>query len=165
MAWNESGLALLQAMNTPEGKLHLGGPESDAKTLDRHQRYLTYHQPGDDEMLMIAADGGIVGSIGYWSRDEKGERIYEMGWELVAGVHGRGLGTAAARAPLARLKPIARHRFVYAYPTPANAGSNGICRKLGFALLDTEDFEYPKGVVSPHNVWRLDLLSWSPPPA
>ena len=57
LAWNESGLALLQAMNTPEQKIHLGGPESDAKTLDRHKRYLTYHHPGEDEMLMISVDG------------------------------------------------------------------------------------------------------------
>jgi len=162
MAWDESGLALLQAMNTPEGKAHLGGPETEAKTLDRHRRYLTYHEPGEDEMLMISADGEIVGSVGYWARNEKDERVYEMGWELVATVHGRGLGTAAAGALLRRLQPIAKHRYVYAYPTPANAGSNGICRKLGFELIGTEDFEYPKGVISPHNVWRLDLRGWVP---
>ena len=162
MAWNESGLALLQAMNTAEGKIHLGGPESDAKTLDRHQRYLTYHQPGEGEMLMIAVDGQVAGSVGYWTRDEKGEPSYEMGWELIPAFHGRGLGTAAARTLLSRLRPIAKYHCVYAFPTPANAGSNGICRKLGFELIGTEDFEYPKGVISPHNVWRLDLRGWVP---
>lgn len=162
MAWDESGLALLQAMNTPEGKAHLGGPESDVKTLDRHQRYLTYHQPGEVEMLRVFADGAVVGSVGYWARDEKDERIYEMGWELIPAMHRRGLGTAAVVALLRRLKPLAKHRFGYAYPTPANAGSNGICRKLGFELIGTDDFEYPKGVVSPHNIWRLDLSDWSP---
>ena len=58
---------------------------------------------------------------------------------------------------------MALHRYVYAYPTPDNAGSNGICRKLGFELTGVEDFEYPKGVVSPHNIWRLDLRAWLPP--
>jgi RimJ/RimL family protein N-acetyltransferase len=163
MAWDESGLALLQAMNTPAGKAHLGGPETGAKTLDRHQRYLTYHDPGEGEMLMISADGEIVGSVGYWARDEKDERVYEMGWELIPAFHGRGLGTSAASALLRRLQPIAKHRYVYAYPTPANAGSNGICRKLGFELIGTDDFEYPKGVFSPHNIWRLDLPAWAPP--
>jgi len=165
MAWNESGLALLRAMNTPGQKIYLGGPETDAKTLDRHQRYLTYHRPGEDEMLLISADGQIVGSVGYWARDEKDERIYETGWEILSAHHGRGLGTAAAGALLQRLQPIAKHRYVYAYPTPANSGSNGICRKLGFELIGVDDFEYPKGVVSPHNIWRLDLPSWLPPGA
>jgi RimJ/RimL family protein N-acetyltransferase len=161
--WDQGGLELLRALNTPEEKLHLGGPETEAKTLDRHQRYLGYHQPGETEMLRIAVDGEVVGSVGYWERDEAGEKTYEMGWELLPRVHGRGIGTAATAALLGRLQPIARHRFVYAYPTPENAGSNGICRKLGFELLGTGDFEYPKGTFSPHNVWRLGLSAWSPP--
>nr|WP_291305690.1 MULTISPECIES: GNAT family N-acetyltransferase [unclassified Devosia] len=165
MAWDDSGLALLEALNTPEEKQHLGGPESAAKTLDRHRRYLTYHQPGEVEMLRIAAGDDIVGSVGYWARNDRAETDYEMGWELLPAVHGRGYGTAAARALLERLQPLARYRYVYAYPTPINAGSNGICRKLGFELTGVEDFEYPKGVVSPHNVWRLDLPSWTPPAA
>jgi RimJ/RimL family protein N-acetyltransferase len=160
MAWDGSGLALLQALNTPEGKRHLGGPESEAKLLDRHERYLTYHDPGEVEMLRVVVGGRNAGSVGYWARREQDERIYEMGWELLPAFHGRGLGTAAAAALLDRLKPVARHRLVYAYPTPDNAGSNGICRKLGFELAGTADFEYPAGVVSPHNVWRLDLRGW-----
>ena len=163
LAWDESGLELLRALNTPEEKLHLGGPESDAKTLDRHQRYLADHQPGEVEMFRIAVDGDVVGSVGYWERDEAAEQIYEIGWELLPRVHGRGIGTSAAAALLNRLQPLARHRFVYAYPTPANAGSNGICRKLGFELLGSADFEYPKGMLSPHNIWRLVLSAWSPP--
>jgi RimJ/RimL family protein N-acetyltransferase len=163
LSWDESGLELLRALNTPEEKLHLGGPESEEKTLDRHRRYLGYHTPGEVEMLRVAVDGEVVGSVGYWERDEAGEPIYEVGWELLPRVHGRGVGTAATAALLARLKAVARHRFAYAYPTPDNAGSNGICRKLGFELLGTGDFEYPKGTFSPHNIWRLALATWSPP--
>jgi RimJ/RimL family protein N-acetyltransferase len=88
---------------------------------------------------------------------------YEAGWEISPQVQGRGIGSAATLALLAHLKAVARHRFVYAYPTPANAGSNGICRKLGFELLGSADFEYPKGMLSPHNIWRLVLSAWSPP--
>ena len=126
---------------------------------------MTYHDPGEDEMLLVSTAGEIVGSIGYWARDEQDERIYEVGWELLSAHHGRGLGTSAAVALLRRLQPIAKHRHVYAYPTPENAGSNGICRKLGFELVGVGDFEYPKGMVSPHNIWRLDLPSWLPPGA
>ena len=152
-------------MNTPEQKRHLGGPETEAKLRDRHKRYLTYHQPGDVEVLRVAADGEIVGAVVYWTREEAGETIYEIGWEILLAYGGRGLGTAAAAAALARLQPVATHRYVCAYPTPDNAGSNGICRKLGFELLGTGDFEYPIGTVSPHNIWRLDLPNWTRPAA
>jgi RimJ/RimL family protein N-acetyltransferase len=163
MAWDESGLALLRAMNTPEQKRHLGGPESEARLLDRHARYLTYHRPGEVEVLRVAAGGDMVGAVVYWAREQAGTMIYEIGWEILPAFGGRGYGTRAAAATLARLQPVALHRYVYAYPTPDNAGSNGICRKLGFELTGVEDFEYPKGVVSPHNIWRLDLRAWLPP--
>ncbi len=162
LPWDESGLELLRGLNSAAQKIHLGGPESEAKTLDRHRRYLTYHQPGEVEMLMVAVDGVVAGSVGYWEREEAGEPSYEIGWELLIAFHGRGLGSAAATALLERLRPVARHRFVYAYPTPANVGSNGICRKLGFTLLGTGDFEYPLGTFSPHNIWRLDLSAPAP---
>jgi RimJ/RimL family protein N-acetyltransferase len=158
--WDESGLGLLLAMNTPEQKRYLGGPESDEKLLDRHARYLTYRTPGDTEMVRIVVDGETVGSVGYWPIVRHGEAAYETGWELLAAHHGKGYGSAAARMLLERLLPVARHRYVYAFPTPENAGSNGICRKLGFALLATENVEYPKGVWSPHNILRLDLGGW-----
>ena len=163
--WDDRGLALLRAMNTPEQKLHLGGPESEEKTLDRQARYLTYHQPGVGEMLMIGVAGEIVGSVGYWETERDGEKAYEAGWELLIAQHGRGIGGAATGALLARLRPVARYRYVLAYPTPDNPGSNGICRKLGFELIAVEDAEYPKGVFSLHNIWRLDLTNWTPPPA
>ncbi len=163
LPWDESGLALLQAMNTPAHKRHLGGLETEAKVADRHARYLTYHQPGETEMLRVAVDGEVVGSVGYWEIERDGLPAYEAGWELRTDHHGHGIGTRATAALLARLRPLARHDAVFAFPTPDNPGSNGICRKLGFVLTATEDFEYPKGVWSPHNVWRLDLSSWSPP--
>lgn len=163
LPWDKSGLALLRALNTPEGKTYLGGPETEAKLLERHARYLTYLTPGEVEVLRVSVAGEIVGAVVYWEREEGAEMVYEAGWELLPPVHGRGLGVASASALLAHLKPVARHRFVYAYPTPENAGSNGICRRLGFELLGIADFEYPKGALSPHNIWRLDLNAWSPP--
>ncbi|MBL8596874.1 MAG: GNAT family N-acetyltransferase [Devosia sp.] len=157
LPWDDAGLGLLRAMNTPEQKHHLGGVETEDKLAERQGRYLTYHRPGETEMLRIAADGEIVGSICYWETERDGAPAYETGWEVLPAHHGRGLGVAAARALLDRLRPLARHRYVFAFPTPDNPASNGICRKLGFELLGVEDTEYPTGVWSPHNVWRLDL--------
>jgi RimJ/RimL family protein N-acetyltransferase len=163
LPWDRSGLKLLRGLNTPDQKLHLGGPETEAKLLDRQTRYLTYHRPGEVEMLRVAVDGVVAGSVGYWEREETGGAAYEAGWEILPAFHGKSIGSRATAALLARLQPVARHRFVYAYPTPENAGSNGICRRLGFELTGVGDFEYPRGVFSPHNVWRLDLQSWVPP--
>lgn len=157
LPWDDSGLALLRAMNAPEPMQHLGGPESEEKLLDRQSRYLTYHRPGMGEMLLIAADGETVGSIGYWETERDGSPAYETGWGILPSRQGRGLGAGATRLLLDRLRPIALHRYVFAFPTPENPGSNGICRKLGFELLGVEEAEYPKGVWAPHNVWRLDL--------
>ena len=144
-------------MNTAEQKRYLGGPESAEKVADRHRRYLTYHLPGESEMLRIAADGVVVGSIGYWETEHDGAQAYETGWEILAVAHGKGIGSRAAQMLVDRLRPLARHPSLYAFPSPDNSGSNGICRKVGFDLLGVEDFEYPKGVVTPHNIWRLNL--------
>jgi RimJ/RimL family protein N-acetyltransferase len=157
LPWDETGLALLRSMNTPDQKRHLGGIETEEKLLDRHARYLTYHRPGQTEMLRIAFAGKVVGSIGYWEIERKGIPAYETGWEIVSAYHGHGYGTAAARLLIQRLLAAARHHALFAFPVPDNAGSNGICRRLGFDLLGVEDAEYPKGVWGPHNVWRLRL--------
>ena len=162
LPWDETGLDLLRAMNTAEQKKHLGGPETEAKMEERHRRYLTYHRPGEVEMMRIAVDGAIVGSIGYWDITRGGSAAYETGWEIVTAQHGRGIGTRAAATLMARLKPVAVYRYVFAYPTPDNPGSNAVCRKLGFELLGVEEVEYPKGIFDPHNIWRLDLKAYAP---
>jgi RimJ/RimL family protein N-acetyltransferase len=165
LAWDETGFALLAALNTADQKRYLGGPESAAKLRERHARYLTYHRPGDVEMLRIAVDGAVVGSIGYWQIERDGAPAYETGWEILSAWHGRGIGGGAAALLLARLAPLACHAHVYAFPTPDNPGSNGICRRLGFTLLTVEQLEYPAGVFAPHNIWRLDLSAFVPPSA
>ncbi len=156
LPWDETGLALLRSMNTPDQKRHLGGTESEEKLLDRHARYLTYHRLGETEMLRIAVDGQVIGSIGYWAIERHGP-AYETGWEILVTHHGHGYGTAAARLLVERLKEVAQRPYLFAFPAPGNEGSNGICRKLGFELVGVEETEYPKGVWGPHNVWRLPL--------
>lgn len=158
LPWDDTGLDLLRACNTHEQTKYLGGPETEAKLLDRHARYLTYHRLGDTEMMRIAVNGEVVGSVGYWEIERSGEKAYEMGWAVVPTHQGQSLGASGTGAMIARLKPVATHRFVFALPAPDNPGSNGICRRLGFELVGVEQAEYPKGVWSPHNAWKLDLL-------
>ena len=146
-------------MNAPEQMIHLGGPESPEKLVDRQHRYPNCNKPGVGEMMMVALEGEVVGSVGYWEIERAGERAYETGWGILPAFQGRGLGVSATRLRMERLKPVAVHRHVFAFPMPETPGSNGICRNLGFELLGVEEVEYPKGVWSPHNVGRLDLQS------
>ena len=162
LPWDNTGYELLEACNTPEQTKYLGGPESESKLLDRQVRDLTYHRLGETEMMRIAVDGEVVGSVGYWEIERKGEKAYETGWAIVPAHQGRGLGANGTRAMMERLKPVAAHRYVFAFPTPENPGSNWICRKLGFELTGVEEAEYPKGIWAPHNVWRLDLATFVP---
>lgn len=158
LAWDDRGAALLTALNTPIGKAHLGGPESSEKLADRHRRYLGSARPGETECFMVAIGAVLVGSVVYWEGDDD---AYEVGWEIVPEWQGRGVGARAVAKMLDRLAAFRRHDFAFAYPTPDNAGSNGISRKLGFDLIATRDVEYPKGVWSPHSVWRRDLRTWT----
>ena len=158
LPWDESGVALLAAMNTPEQKAHLGGPETEAKLAERHSRYLTYHMPGEVEMLLVSCDGRIVGSTGYWEREWGGRTVYEAGWEIRPDHLGRGIGRRATALLLDRLRHSARHPELHAFPAPGNLASNAICRSLGFTLLGPCEFEYPKGQPMVCNDWRL-LLS------
>lgn len=54
-----------------------------------------------------------------------------------------------------------RHRFMHAFPSVENAPSNAICRKLGFALVEESEFEYPPSNLMRCNDWRLDLSAVS----
>ena len=73
---------------------------------------------------------------------------------------GMGYATAGMRLliDLIRDDPT-RHAALHAYPSVDNAASNSICRKLGFTLVKTLDFEYPAGSGNKMscNDWRLDL--------
>jgi RimJ/RimL family protein N-acetyltransferase len=156
--WTAADLDLLRQANSPEMTAHLGGPESEEKLLDRHQRYLELTNPAAGRMFsVLLADGQRAATIGYWERTWRGELAYEAGWSVVPAFHGRGIATAAALAVIERVRAQHRHKHLYAFPAVGNAASNAVCRKAGFTLHGQVDFEYPKGTVSPHNNWCLDL--------
>jgi RimJ/RimL family protein N-acetyltransferase len=83
--------------------------------------------------------------------------VYESGWNVLPEFQGQGVATAAVRAVLAAARADGRHRWLHAFPSVANAGSNAVCSKTGFALLGETDFEYPPGRFIRSNDWRYDL--------
>jgi RimJ/RimL family protein N-acetyltransferase len=162
--WGPGDLPLLKAtLGVPEMMGHLGGPETDEQLADRQARYEQLAEP--DRMFKIADDatGEGIGSVGYWERDIGDDVVWETGWFVVPAYQGRGIGAAATAMALDRARADDRHRFVHAYPSEENLPSNAICRKLGFTLLETIDFEYPPGSgnMLRCNDWQLDLFDGS----
>ena len=144
-------------MGDPRMTEHLGGPESPEKLRERQARYERLE--GGDRMLKIIymESGGAVGSVGFWSKEWRGEQVYEVGWMVVPEFQGRGIALAAAAQAIELAQDDGKHRFMHAFPSVQNPPSNAICRKLGFELVQACQFEFPKGHFMTCNDWRLDL--------
>jgi RimJ/RimL family protein N-acetyltransferase len=156
--WGSDDLPLLERlMGDPLMTEHLGGPESPDKLRERQGRYERLE--GGDRMFRIVdlTSGDAVGSVGFWTKDWRGEQVYEIGWMVLPEFQGRGIAAAAAAQAIELAKRDHKHRFMHAFPNVGNEPSNAICRKLGFELLDAREFEFPKGHFMSCNDWRLDL--------
>ncbi|MHC3474401.1 GNAT family N-acetyltransferase [Streptomyces sp. 7R007] len=175
--WAEGDSWLLRRTNSPEMTAHLGGPESEEKLASRHRRYLAL-EPGCMYRVALAGggegadagasgDSGVVaetgvsgetvGSIGFWEREWRGETVWETGWGVLPEYQGRGLAAEAARAVIRAARAYGGHRYLHAFPSVDHAASSAVCRRAGFTLLGTADFEYPKGHWITSNDWRVDL--------
>jgi RimJ/RimL family protein N-acetyltransferase len=160
--WGAGDLPLLeQTMGDPEFTKHLGGPESHEKLAERQTRYERLADSGKGRMFKIVdvATGQAVGSVGYWERERHGEEVFEIGWGVLPAFQGRGIASAATAQAIAMAKADGKHRFLHAFPSVDNPPSNALCRTLGFTLVETDEFEYPRGSFMRCNDWRLDLLA------
>src|SRR3712207_9062737 len=91
----------MAALNSPGMTEHTGGPETEEKLSQRLQRYSD--PKGDGAMFVIEnSRGEQLGSIGFWTREWQGKRVYETGWAVLSGVQGRGVGRDAARVVIQR---------------------------------------------------------------
>lgn len=161
--WDAGDLPLLKQQNSPEMTAHLGGPESDEKVADRQIRYEQLADSGTGRMFKIIyeATGEAIGGVGYWERVWRGEEVYEMGWGVLPAFQGRGIAAMATAQAIAIARSDGKRQFLHAFPSVDNPPSNGICRKLGFTLVEECEFEYPKGSFMQCNDWRLDLFASS----
>lgn len=159
--WDDGDLSLLAQLNAPEMMAHLGGPESAEQLAVRHQRYVVDATSDTDCVFRITVgpDGVPVGMVAFWDREWRGNAIYEMGWSVLPEHQGRGIATRAVADAITIARATARRSAIHAFPAVDNAASNGICRKLGFVLVEECTFEYPKGHWMRCNDWRLPLLS------
>ena len=158
--WAKGDLPLVEKlMGDPAMTEHLGGPESPEKLADRQARY---EVPGSGMFKIVdEVTEEAVGSVGYWERSWRAERVYEIGWSVLPAFQGRGIASIATAQAIAKAKSERKHRFLHAFPSVDNGPSNAICRKLGFTLVEESEFEFPKGHLMRCNDWRLDLFAVS----
>jgi RimJ/RimL family protein N-acetyltransferase len=88
--WDEGDLWLLRRTNAPEMTEHLGGPETEEQLVARHRRYVEMSGPGRMYRVVAAGAGGTVGSIGFWEREWRGEKVWETGWGCCRSSRGAG---------------------------------------------------------------------------
>ncbi|MBA3826708.1 MAG: GNAT family N-acetyltransferase [Ktedonobacterales bacterium] len=160
--WGVGDLALLQQLlGDPAMTEHLGGPESAEQLLKRQARYEHLAEAGHNRMfkIVLAATNEAVGSVGYWESSHAGATFYEIGWSVLTAFQGRGIAHAATTQAIAMARSDGKFRFLHAFPAVTNPASNALCRKLGFTLIATGSFEYPKGQFMQCNDWQLDLLA------
>ena len=157
--WSADDLDLLRRANTPELMDQLGGVESDEQVIARHERYLRLWREGTGFQFRIVIPGHPegVGIVGYWHRDERGERVLEAGWSVEEEYRGRGIAPAAVVAMLDIARAAGETLPVHAYPRVDNPASNAVCRKAGFTLLREADFEVTPGNTLHTNDWVVEL--------
>ena len=155
--WSPGHLSLLEKLlGDPAMMAYLGGPESPEKIAERQTRY---EQDPRQLRIVDVQTGEGIGWVGYWEREWRNTDVYEIGWSVLPGFQGRGIASAATRGALEAARVDGDRRYVHAYPAVENGPSNGLCRKVGFELLGTHEFEWPKGsgTMMRCNDWRFDL--------
>ena len=155
--YDDGDLPLLRRTNTPEMTEFLGGPETEDKLLDRHRRYASLDGPG--AMFVILYGDQPAGTIGFWDKEWRGDKVYETGWGVLPEFQGHGIAVAATTLVADSARAEGLFRWLHAYPKVVHGAPNAVCRKAGFKLLGEVDFEYPKGTPIRCNDWRLDLAS------
>lgn len=134
----------------------LGGPRS-VGAIERVHPKRVIADPADGLWQKIVTDEGEdAGQIGVWRSEHAGEEVWEAGWMLLARFHGRGLGSQALGAVLARLRELGTYDAIHAFPGVTNGPSNGLCRKFGFELLGEIEGDF-RGAPFRANHWFLRL--------
>ena len=115
---------------------HLGGPESEAKLVERQRKYERIGETGTGRMFKVVdeASGEPAGSVGYWEKDWRDTIVWETGWSVLPEFQGQGVGKRAVRAVLELARDEDRWGMVHAFPAVTNTPSNALCRSVGFRL-------------------------------
>lgn len=160
--WTEEDFWLIErTMGDATMTEHLGGAESPEKLQSRHARYCRIGDNGTGQMFVIEVgdDHTAAGSIGYWEHESQGKIMLETGWAVLPEFQRQGVATHALHVLIDHARFHTTYPAIHAYPSVDNLPSNAVCRKAGFTLQGTSDFEYPPGHTMRCNDWRMELQS------
>jgi RimJ/RimL family protein N-acetyltransferase len=152
-------LALYEDLMTDPGMMTwLGGPRPREELEAKVRSLVDDVNNGRIWYFTVVPEGeeAPVGTVCVWPHEWNDRTINEIGWMILTRFQGRGLATAAVRATLERARSERRWDIIHAFPHVNNAPSNGICRKLGFSLVEEVDTQGFGGTL-PTNHWVIDL--------
>jgi len=157
-AETEADRALTEELESdPEVMRELGGAHNAEEIAATHERRANQLELPDWWFKIVPEPGGAaVGTIGIWPADHVDDRIYEVGWTVLARHQGKGIASRALAILLERARADGRFGSVHAFPGVTNPASNALCRKFGFRKLGERDVVYT-GRTLRVNHWVLDL--------
>lgn len=139
----------------------LGGPLPREGIEAKVRRDVESAATGLEWIKMIVPDEdapeAVAGTVVLWSHKEEGEDepVSETGWMVLPEFQGRGIAKRAERELLRLAHADGRWGLVHAFPGVTNGPSNGICRSLGFRLVETRDVAFA-GRSLHTNHWVVD---------
>jgi RimJ/RimL family protein N-acetyltransferase len=140
----------------PETMAELGGPVPREGIPDKVREDVASVEKDESWICVIVADDGeAMGHVCIWRHEMGDGQISEIGWMVLPEFQGRGVGRDGAAALLERARTDGRWGVIHAYPSVTNAPSNGICRSLGFTMMEAMDFDYG-GTTLRCNHWLID---------
>jgi RimJ/RimL family protein N-acetyltransferase len=143
----------------------LGGPSPRESIPDKVRRDAAATRDDESWSAIIVSDADeAMGNVCIWTHETESASFSEIGWMVLPAFQGRGIGRAAATAILERARVDGRWGVIHAFPGVTNAPSNGICRSLGFTMIQTVDFDYA-GATLRCNHWQIDADSFDPQPS
>lgn len=136
----------------------LGGPLPREGVPDKLRRDVEAVERDESWIAVIESDDGEpMGSVVMWRHDDDGDELTEIGWMVLPEFQGKGIGTAATAALIERARADGRWGAIHAFPGVTNAPSNGVCRSLGFTMVETVDIEFEDRPMST-NHWVLPAV-------
>jgi RimJ/RimL family protein N-acetyltransferase len=108
-------------------------------------------------VVTLGPDREAVGSVVYWAHPIRDEPALEIGWAVLPAFQGRGIATLATARCMEIAAAETDYRTIHAFPSVDNAASNAVCRKLGYEIVETSEFEYPVGHWMTCNDWSFEL--------
>ena len=138
----------------------LGGPLPRDGIEAKLERDVREASTGTSWIKMIVPDVDephvTAGMVTLWSHaTDGGPHMSEIGWMVLPEFQRRGLGKRAVRALLGQARKTDRWGLVHAFPAVTNAASNGICRSIGFTLVEERDVAFADRVLRT-NHWVID---------